>query len=249
MGLEENIPTIVMFGDQSSGKSSVLKHLTGGLPLTGIRTLSIVEIHFLQAEEPLRKISLRYIEDENHQPVSPREVEFAIITEFDEEEIEEKLCEAQRYIKNPSISDVQNTRLPPDSDELAFTKNAATSGIDTQCAYRLAREADPTGQRTVGVLTKMDRIVDYPNDDEKHLELATIVKGQGEHKLVNGTYVIRNPTNSENYVDPDELEKETIRALKQLRIWRDIPHDRYGLQFLTIKLSELHRNLRERSLI
>ncbi|CAB4480226.1 P-loop containing nucleoside triphosphate hydrolase protein [Rhizophagus irregularis] len=302
MGLEENIPTIVMFGDQSSGKSSVLKRLTGGLPLTGIRTLSIVEIHLLQAEEPLRKISLRYIEDENRQPVSPREVEFAIITEFDEEEIEEKLCEAQRYIKNPSISDVQNTRLPPDSDELAFTKNAvcvtisgpdqiyslsiidlpgvvrndesyenfalslikeytkkettilmpvfqATSGIDTQCAYRLAREADPTGQRTVGVLTKMDRIVDYPNDDEKHLELATLVKGQGEHKLVNGTYVIRNPTNSENYVDPDELEKETIRALKQLRIWRDIPHDRYGLQFLTIKLSELHRNLRERSLI
>ncbi|CAB5395674.1 unnamed protein product [Rhizophagus irregularis] len=54
----------------------------------------------------------------------------------------------------------------------------ATSGIDTQCAYRLAREADPTGQRTVGVLTKMDRIVDYPNDDEKHLELATLVKTQ-----------------------------------------------------------------------
>ncbi|CAB5395671.1 unnamed protein product [Rhizophagus irregularis] len=214
-------------------------------------TATPFEIRMLQTEEPLRKISLRYIEDKNSKPITPREIPFAIITDLDEDEIEEKLREAQRYVQNPSITDVENTRLPPDSDELAFTKNAvcvtisgpdqmysypwstcqvnrkrvvrndesheqfvlslvkeyikkesailvpifqATSDIATQCAYRLAREADPTGQRTVGVLTKMDRIVDYPNDDEKHLELSTLVKGQGEHKLVNGTYVIRNPT-------------------------------------------------------
>jgi len=30
---EENKPTIVVFGDQSSGKSSVLQRLTGGLPM------------------------------------------------------------------------------------------------------------------------------------------------------------------------------------------------------------------------
>ncbi|RGB38377.1 hypothetical protein C1646_755803 [Rhizophagus diaphanus] len=224
--LEENIPTIVMFGDQSSGNSSILQRLTGGLPLLIPRgTKSIIEVRTLQTEELVRKISLRYIEDENHQPVSPREVEF-IITEFDEEEIEEKLCEAQRYIKNPSITNVQNTRLPPDSGVVRndesyenfalslikeYTKKEtiilmpvfqATSGIDTQCVYRLAREADPV------------------HDDEKYLELATLVKGQGQGE--HGTYVIRNPTNSENYLDPDELEKETIRALKQLRIWRDI---------------------------
>jgi hypothetical protein len=125
----------------------------------------------------------------------------------------------------------------------------ATSDIATQCAYRLAREADPDGQRTVGVLTKMDRIVDYPNDDEKHHELATLVKGEGKHKLVNGTFVIRNPTGSETLEDPDELEKETIRALKQHRIWRDVPSDRFGLQNLTIKLSGLQRNAHKQSLL
>jgi hypothetical protein len=123
----------------------------------------------------------------------------------------------------------------------------ATSDIATQCAYRLAREADPDGQRTVGVLTKMDRIVDYPNDDEKHHELATLVKGEGEHKLVNGTFVIRNPTGSETLEDPDELEKETIRRLKQHRIWREVPSDRFGLQNLTIKLSDLQRKAHERT--
>ncbi|CAB4409794.1 unnamed protein product [Rhizophagus irregularis] len=286
-------PTIVLFGDPRSGKSSVLKRLTGGLPLTGIRTLSIVEIRLLQAEEPLRKISLRYIEDKNHQPISPWEITFAIITELNEEEIEEKLHEAQRYVRNPSIKDAKHTRLPPDIDELYFTKNSvcvtisgpdqmynlsmvelpgvvrndesheifalslikeyikkesailvpifqATSDINTQCAHRLAREADPTGQRTVGVLTKMDRIVDVdcPYYDEQLLELATLVKGQGKYKFVNGTYVIRNPTNSEIREDPDELEKETIKALKQIRIWRNVPSDRYGLHNLTIKLYE-----------
>ncbi|CAB4409795.1 unnamed protein product [Rhizophagus irregularis] len=272
-GFEENAPTIVVFGDQSSGKSSVLQRLTGGLSLPRGSTKSTVapfKIRMLQREEPLHKISLRYIEDKNRKP-------------------------------NPSITDIENTRLP-DSDELAYTKNAvcvtisgpgqtynlsmvdlpgvtrsdednevfvlslvkeyikkettilvpvfqATSDIATQCAYRLAREADPDGQRTVGVLTKMDRIVDYPCDDEKHLELATLVKGQGEHQLVNGSYVIRNLSSvSEIHEDPEELEKETIRKLKQHIIWEDVPFDRFGLQNLTMKLSYLQRKAHKRSL-
>ncbi|PKY38052.1 hypothetical protein RhiirA4_450984 [Rhizophagus irregularis] len=303
-GFEENAPTIVVFGDQSSGKSSVLQRLTGGLSLPRGSTKSTVapfKIRMLQREEPLHKISLRYIEDKNRKPVTPREVDFAIITDLDEEDIELKLRDAQRYVQNPSITDIENTRLP-DSDELAYTKNAvcvtisgpgqtynlsmvdlpgvtrsdednevfvlslvkeyikkettilvpvfqATSDIATQCAYRLAREADPDGQRTVGVLTKMDRIVDYPCDDEKHLELATLVKGQGEHQLVNGSYVIRNLSSvSEIHEDPEELEKETIRKLKQHIIWEDVPFDRFGLQNLTMKLSYLQRKAHKRSL-
>ena len=125
----------------------------------------------------------------------------------------------------------------------------ATSDIATQCAYRLAREADPSGQRTVGVLTKMDRIIDYyPDDIEKHHELSTLVKGQGEHKLVNGFYVIINSSSVhlELHEGLDEIEKATIRALKQHRIWKDVPSDRFGLQNLTIKLIDL---VHERSLI
>ncbi|CAB5395673.1 unnamed protein product [Rhizophagus irregularis] len=241
---EENNPTIIVFGDQSSGKSTVLQRLTGGLPLPRGSTKK----------------------NKNREPIHPSEVDFAVITDLDELEIEEKLREAQRYVQNPSIN-FKNERLPPD-DELSYTKNVvcvtisgpeqmynlslvdlpgitrsdenneafvlslvneyikkestilvpvfqATSDIATQCACRLARETDPNGQRTVGVLTKMDRIVDHQSDDEKHLELATLVKGQG---LVNGTYVIRNPSSvlSEIHEDPDELEKETIRNLNNI---------------------------------
>ncbi|RGB38378.1 P-loop containing nucleoside triphosphate hydrolase protein [Rhizophagus diaphanus] len=299
---EENNPTIIVFGDQSSGKSTVLQRLTGGLPLPRGSTKSTVapfKIRMLQSEEPLHKISLRYVENKNREPIHPSEVDFAVITDLDELEIEEKLREAQRYVQNPSI-DFKNERLPPDNDELSYTKNVvcvtisgpeqmynlslvdlpgitrsdenneafvlslvneyikkestilvpvfqATSDIATQCACRLARETDPNGQRTVGVLTKIDRIVDHQSDDEKHLELATLVKGQG---LVNGTYVIRNPSSvrSEIHEDPDELEKETIRKLKQHIIWEDVPFDRFGLQNLTMKLSDLQRKEHKRSL-
>ncbi|GBB98743.1 hypothetical protein RclHR1_03300023 [Rhizophagus clarus] len=97
----------------------------------------------------------------------------------------------------------------------------------------------------------MDCFVDYPSDGEKHLELATFVKGQGEHNLVNGYYVIRNPSGvrSEILEDPEELEKTTIRALIQHRVWRDVPSNRFCLQNLTINLSELQREAQERSSI
>jgi hypothetical protein len=85
-------------------------------------TVAPFRIRMLQSEELLHKISLRYVEDKNREPIHPREVDFAIITDLDESEIEEKLREAQRYVQNPSID--FDTRLPPDSDELAYTKNA-----------------------------------------------------------------------------------------------------------------------------
>ncbi|GBB98740.1 hypothetical protein RclHR1_03300020 [Rhizophagus clarus] len=164
----------------------------------------------LQSEEPLHKISLCYVEDRNREPIRPKEVDFAIITDLDKSEIEKKLREAQRYAQNPTTSD-----------------------IATQCAYRLAREADPDGQRTVGVLT----IIDHPSDDEKHYELS-----------LNGTYVIRNPSRSEIYEDPEKLENETIREIKQHIIWKDVPSDRFGLQNLTMKLSDLKGKAHKRSL-
>ncbi|CAG8460533.1 2613_t:CDS:2 [Funneliformis caledonium] len=292
---EEHTPTIVVFGDQSSGKSSVLHRLTGGLPIprgSTKCTATPFEIRMLQTEESVSKVSLRYIEDKNRKIVVSKEVEYCNLLGLSESEVEAKLREAQRYVQNPSITDIKNGRLPPtDSDELAFTRNAvcvtisgpdqayrivrnheehenfvlslvkeyikkesaillpifqATSDIATQCAWRLAREADPSGKRTVGVLTKIDRIIDYSQDDEKHVELATLVKGKGEHQITNGVYIIRNPTIGDSH-NPDELEAITIRTLKQHRIWREVPANRFGLQNLIMKLSELQGQAHERS--
>ncbi|CAI2166175.1 6986_t:CDS:2 [Funneliformis geosporum] len=301
---EEHTPTIVVFGDQSSGKSSVMTRLTGGLPMprgSSKCTSTPFEIRMLQTEEPIRRITLRYIEDRNRRAIPPREVEFADITNSSKADIEKKLRDAQRYLQNPSIRDIKSM-LPadPSNDELPFTKNAvcltiggptqkyslsmvdlpgivrnvednekfvialvkeyikrdsailvpifqATSDIATQCAWRLAREADPNGLRTVGALTKIDRIIDYPNDDEKHLELANLVKGKGDHQIVNGVYVIRNRSSVEPDDADDTLENDTIRELKKHKTWKDVPINRFGLQYLVMKLSELQGQAHKRS--
>ncbi|GBB98741.1 hypothetical protein RclHR1_03300021 [Rhizophagus clarus] len=286
------IPTIVVFGDQSSGKSSVLKRLVGlPLPIGSIKcTCAPFEIRMIPSREPLRKISLRYVEDKNRKPTTPREIEFANIMDLEEEEIEEKLREAQRYALNPSINFKNKIKGSlPHTDELPYTKNTvciiisgpdrkydlclvdlpgivrndenhekfllslakeyiiketsilmpvfqATVDIDTQCAYRLAQEVDPNGQRTVGVLTKMDRVIEYHSEEElKHLELATLVK--------NRVYVIRNPSGGRSE-DPNELEKATVEALKRNKTWSVVPSDRFGLQNLIIRLGEIHQRVR-----
>ncbi|CAI2165967.1 17593_t:CDS:2 [Funneliformis geosporum] len=124
--VEKHIPTIVVFGDQSSGKRSIMTRLTG-LPMPRESTKRMTtpfEIRLLQTEEPIRKITLHYIEDCDRKAIQLREVEFADITNSNQMDIENKLREAQRYLQNPSIRDI-NSRLPndPSDDELPITKN------------------------------------------------------------------------------------------------------------------------------
>ncbi|CAG8602664.1 12746_t:CDS:2 [Funneliformis caledonium] len=287
--LEEHIPKIVVFGNISSGKRSIMTRLTGGLPMPRASTTPY-EICILQTEEPIRKITLRYIEDSNRSVIQPREVEFADITSSSKMDVENKLRDAQRYVQNPSIIDI-NSQLPndPNNDELPFTKNSvcitiggpsqnyglsmvilpslpesfdecasftmslieecverdsailvpiitANADIDTQIAWSLAREVDPDGLRTVGVLTKIDCI---PIDDEKHLELANLVKGKREHHIANGFYVIRNRSSVKPEESDDSLESDTFKKLRNHRTWKDEPINKFGLQNFVMKLIEL----------
>ncbi|CAJ0769461.1 12427_t:CDS:2, partial [Entrophospora sp. SA101] len=239
--LENDTPTIVAFGDQSAGKSSLMQRLTGGIPVpkgVGRCTATPFEIRMMQTQEPIRRISLRYVENSKRIATSPSEIDFCDILDMEHEKIEDKLREAQRYVLNPSIK-VQDSPISDtlgNKDELMFTRNAicvtigdpnqkfslamvdlpgiirdnqenedfvislvkeyinkdttillpifqATADIATQSAWKLAKEADPSGKRTVGVLTKIDQISD---DEIKHKALANFVEGKGEHQLVNG---------------------------------------------------------------
>ena len=47
------------------------------------------------------------------------------------------------------------------------------------------------------------------------------------HQIVNGTYIIRNPSDerSESFEDPYELEEMTIKTLKKHKIWKDVSSD------------------------
>nr|CAG8563722.1 10111_t:CDS:2 [Entrophospora candida] len=282
--LENDTPTIVAFGDQSAGKSSLMQRLTGGIPVPKM----------MQTQEPIRRISLRYVENSKRIATSPNEIDFCDILDMESEKIEEKLREAQRYVLNPSIK-VQDSPISDtlgNKDELMFTRNAicvtigdpnqnfslamvdlpgiirdnqenedfvislvkeyinkdttillpifqATADIATQSAWKLAKEADPSGKRTVGVLTKIDQISD---DEIKHKALANFVEGKGEHQLVNGVYVVRNPASSkENFEDHESIEKNALSHLMLNKSWRNVPSNRLGLKHLIDKLSDLQK--------
>ncbi|CAG8541971.1 4772_t:CDS:2 [Funneliformis caledonium] len=222
-----------------------MTRLTGGLPMPRAST-SPYEICIHQTEEPTRKITLRYIEDSNRRVIQPRVVEFADITNSSKMDVENKLRDAQRYVQNPSISDI-NSQLPNDqsNDEsyhlqkillpesfeeyASFTMSfiekcvekdsailvpiiTANADIATQFAWRFAREVDPDGLRTVGVLTKIDCV---PIDDEKSIWNLKSVK----------------PEESD-----DSLESDTIKKLRNHRTWKDVPINKFGIQNFVMKL-------------
>lgn len=64
----------------------------------------------------------------------------------------------------------------------------ADEDVETQAIRQMAREADPDGKRTVGVLTKPDKI----ETDCEGTPLE-ILLGQGPHQLALGYYVVRTP--------------------------------------------------------
>ncbi|CAG8631936.1 13331_t:CDS:2, partial [Acaulospora morrowiae] len=207
----------------------------------------------LLPETLMGKVCLRYVEDSLQTRVPSREVEFADILGLSRRE---KILKAQRNLKNPSIKDVHTTSLPTDdSDELK--ENIAkennihlpifpeTYNIDIQSAWRFARKADPSGLRTVEIITKVDQILDYTYHEDRHKELASLVSGRDERTIKNEMFIIRNSSNEESRraraVNPGDLEDATIIVYCRIKCEEMFLEIGFGLSNLIIKLSELQK--------
>ena len=59
-----------------------------------------------------------------------------------------------------------------------------TDDIQNQTAARLARDVDPEGKRTIGVLTKVDRVQGQADTND----WMKVIQGQ-KHQLAHGYYV------------------------------------------------------------
>ncbi|KAJ3825902.1 P-loop containing nucleoside triphosphate hydrolase protein [Lentinula raphanica] len=84
----------------------------------------------------------------------------------------------ESYIKKPSCI-------------ILLTVSCETD-IENQGALHLARKYDPKGLRTVGVLTKPDRIAQGDEDD-----WVRFIKNEGDHKLLNNWFCVRQPNSTE----------------------------------------------------
>ncbi|KAJ4482537.1 P-loop containing nucleoside triphosphate hydrolase protein [Lentinula aciculospora] len=88
-----------------------------------------------------------------------------------------------------------------------------------QGALQLARDHDPQGLRTVGVLTKPDRISE--GDDE---DWVRFVKNEGDYKLLHNWFCVRQPNSSElkTGITWQEARNKENQFFAATAAWRDL---------------------------
>ncbi|KAK7948013.1 Dynamin- GTPase domain protein [Apiospora aurea] len=122
-----------------------------------------------------------------------------------------------------------------DSRTIILAVFAGNGHIDNQEILTLSRQYDPTGERTLGVLTKPDLVRD---PSEKH-KVCDLVLGKRK-PLTLGYYVVRNR-------GPDDTieEWETDTTLQEAP-WSSLPRDRVGPGALRTRLRELSEQITRR---
>ncbi|KAK7921361.1 P-loop containing nucleoside triphosphate hydrolase protein [Apiospora marii] len=122
-----------------------------------------------------------------------------------------------------------------DSRTIILAVLAGNVHIDNQEILTLALQYDPTGERTLGVLTKPDLVTET---SEKQ-RVCDLVLGK-KKPLTLGYYVVKNR-------GPDETE-ERWRADKTLQMapWNGLPKERVGPSALRTRLRELSEQLTRR---
>ena len=192
-----NLPTIIVLGSQSSGKSSVLEHIAGidFLPRgQGIVTRRPVII---------QRIVQKNIKTDHAWTESTGKTDFRSLTKF----LQKKMIEAANsslgitsapvvvkifsstgvnlsLIDMPGLTKIalsdQNENFPQliedinktyiqNPNSILLAVSPANVDVANSDALRLAREFDPKGKRTIGVFTKMD-LVEDPNTILKAFE-------------------------------------------------------------------------------
>nr|CAB3456602.1 unnamed protein product [Digitaria exilis] len=151
--LWESLPTIAVVGGQSSGKSSVLESIVGTdfLPRgSGIVTRRPLVLQLHQTENG----SQEYAEF-LHMPKT-RFSDFVVnLTLIDLPGLTKVAVEGQ---PESIVQDIENmVRSYVDKPNcIILAISPANQDIATSDAIKLAKEVDPTGERTFGVLTKLD---------------------------------------------------------------------------------------------
>ncbi|KAF7351392.1 hypothetical protein MSAN_01570900 [Mycena sanguinolenta] len=110
--------------------------------------------------------------------------------------------------------------------------------IENQKALRLARQQDPEGRRTIGVLTKPDILSTGSNMRDQWLD---VIEGR-RHPLNHGYFCTRQPDDDErnNKITPAQARRAEINFFSATAPWSTTTHkDRFGTENLVATLSAL----------
>jgi interferon-induced GTP-binding protein Mx1 len=270
------VPQIAVFGDQSSGKSSLLESISG-IPFpkgTGLVTRCPTKISMAHTEADTdwtAELSLPdCIDTSNHahlfQPVKSPIALANILSEVGKlvtgsaENVFSKSC-IHVKVRSPSTPDlslidlpgiIRTTTVGQDRSVIAsvdnllneFMEQAETvilavipsnQDIATVDILERAHKYDPTGERTIGVLTKPDLV-----DQGAEEEIMSIVRNVRK-PLKLGYILVKNRSQAELKASlpvSDALKLE-IEYFETHPIWRDLPASSRGTKSLSDKLTSL----------
>ncbi|CAF1481516.1 unnamed protein product [Rotaria sordida] len=229
-------PNVIVVGDQSSGKSSLLESLSlVGLPKgNGIVTRCPLVLRLRKSNE--RRVYRVYDGNHDNKKVLLDEANL-IIPRYIEEETKKLAGDHKNIVKDmielqvedPSVRDLTVVDLPgiahnpiADQPEDIYDQTInlirqfidqkgsvilcvfpANVDIATVQSFKLAREADPSGKRTIGVITKSD----LASDQDMLVQQLLMDRPDVLH-LKLGFVAVRNRNTKENISLKEAHEKE-----------------------------------------
>jgi GTP-binding protein EngB required for normal cell division len=264
-----SLPQIVVCGDQSSGKSSVLQAISGvSFPVkTGACTRFATELSLRRA--PTRSGSVRI----NPGPTASDEYK-KHLERFQEQDVSldrvgtyieqakeyMKISETNKFSDDVLVVEVKDPEFQPLTlidlpglihsvvdDDNNFVRRLASSylgearsvilaivharsDIDNQEILKIIKDHDPSGKRTIGVITKADQI--DPADIDQFSLLATNAK----YRLQKGWHVVRNRGSGEtSSFDQEAAEADAFRN----EPWKGLLPAQLGIGNLRARLSKV----------
>ncbi|KIW23993.1 uncharacterized protein PV07_09733 [Cladophialophora immunda] len=274
-----DLPQVIVCGDQSSGKSSVLEAISGLRFPTKDNLCTRFATELILRRGPVPKVVVTIIPSadrteqdaerlSNFSPPSTSIADFAEIvksaekdmgldndyTVFAKDILRVELCGPHQpnltLVDLPGIFWAGNRAQSDNDAELvqSLVKSymqskrsiilavvSAKNDLANQIITKLAREIDPKGQRTLGIITKPDLLFAGSDSEAAFVELAKnedVYFKLGWHVLKNRDYDTKDTTSAER----DAAEKEFF----QTRVWSSaLPSSQLGIDNLRPRLSRV----------
>jgi GTPase SAR1 family protein len=274
---EISLPQLVVCGDQSSGKSSVLEALSNvKFPVdSGTCTRFAMELALCRSSD--KRATAKIIPGKTTlgdrkkrlADFKPSHVGLADVPELIKEARAamglsgDAVCDdvLRLEITGPDLPHLTLVDLPgliadaKDTRDIELVENmvkrymecsrsiilaivSAQSDKQIQKVLRLAREIDPHGSRTVGVITKPDMLKNYRGSTLECNYLKMAKNQDPVSKLRLGWHVVRNPDYQDKWSGSKYDRDEKERELFSQKPWNELPKWQLGIRSLRDELTK-----------